>query len=230
MENLDERYQIIIALLHKYLGDKYNINEFDVMKPEDDDWMIITIEEPPIRFTVLRDHEWPDIKTSIEKQFKILEERKNAHQNLDLMKTLISKYIKRKYKIDDVIFTEPVRFQTGLVVSLPTIKTKFAILHNKIWREVQTYIDDILLHIANRDKLTECPICFETKLNSHFTGCSECYHKRCVECMANMIRANRGLCVCPFCKHTIGHEMPSEVVERFIDMLNEKNKYTNNVL
>ena len=76
MENLDERYQIIIALLQKYLGDKYNINEFDVMKPQDDDWMIITIEEPPIRFTVLRDHEWSDIKTSIEKQFKILEERK----------------------------------------------------------------------------------------------------------------------------------------------------------
>lgn len=230
MENLDERYQFIITLVHEYLEEKYNINSFEVMKPKDHDWIIIEVEEPYIRFTVLRDHEWPDIKTNIDNELKLLKESKNALENQDLMKRLITKYLKQKYQIDEVIFLYQRCFTRGLVVELPTIRVKFTVLSNKVWKDVQKYIDNILSGVCNRDEKTECPICFEVKSNIHFTGCSECYHRHCYKCMGGIIRANRGLCVCPFCKHTIGHEMPQEVVDRFVDGLMEKILNNNNAL
>jgi len=191
-------------------------------KPKDDDWMIFEIEEPYIRFTVVSEHEWSDIKTTVDREFKLIEENKNALENQELIKRLITKYLKQKYKIDEVIFSSQRCLERGLIVEIPTIGTKFTVLSNKVWKDVQKYIDNIITTICNRDQQTECPICFEMKSNIHFTGCSECYHRHCYDCMDNIIRANQGLCVCPFCKHTIGHEMPPEVVERFVDRPMEK--------
>ena len=143
-------------------------------------------------------------------------------RNDELMKKLISKYLAKKYHIDEVFFSNNRFFDKELVVEVPLIRAKFTVLNSKVWKDVQKYIDNIIKNICNMDEQTECPICFEMKSNIHFTGCSECYHRHCYDCIGGIIRANRGLCVCPFCKHTIGHEMPPEVVERFVDKMMEK--------
>ena len=142
-------------------------------------------------------------------------------KNHNLMKKLILKNLEKKYKIEDAIFSRHC-MDGDLVVEIPVLRVKFSVLSNKVWTEVKKYVDTIIENICNKDKLTECPICCEMKSNIKFTGCSECYHRHCYECMGNVIRANQGLSVCPFCKHTIGYVMPQVMVEQFVNCLMEK--------
>ena len=98
------------------------------------------------------------------------------------MKKLIVKYLKRTYKLEDVIYTQCAN-NDNQKVELPTIGARFTVMAGKTWKDVKVYIDNIIDNLCNKDKQSECPICFEMVSNMSFTGCPECYHMYCYVCM-----------------------------------------------
>ena len=145
-------------------------------------------------------------------------------KNLDLIKKLIVKYLDKKYNIHNVKFSM-CPMDGYLNIELPTVRARFTVLPNKVWKDTQKHIDTVIEQVRSKDKLAECAICSETQPHLKLTGCAACYQKHCYKCLVNIIRANQGLCVCPFCKHTVGFEMPPMMVERFVNGLMEKSPY-----
>ena len=72
MENLDQRDQTIIKLLTKYLTKQFKVEEFYVKQSLLEESLIVEVVEPRIRFTILKDKIWKDIKIYIDRIFKAI--------------------------------------------------------------------------------------------------------------------------------------------------------------
>jgi len=73
---------------------------------------------------------------------------------------------------------------------------------NSSWRFIKKTFDD---YFKDPDYIPECPICF--KNSNKTSACSECCIEMCSECLLDIIKSNKGILKCPFCRHESGEEL-----------------------
>ena len=123
-----------------------------------------------------------------------------------------------KKKITKLLPKDYIEFKlmnNDLSVNIVNKSTCLTILNGDTWPNARKYIVKAL---EEREKKSdECNICMEE--DYRFTGCVKCKQRWCVDCMFSIMRRNRGVIICPFCKHTIGQEMcPMHVEELIFNM------------
>jgi len=82
------------------------------------------------------------------------------------------------------------------------------------WHSVKKTIDDLLL----KTRSNECQICFNN--SKHFCSCDVCNKQYCMGCHIDIIKTNKGISLCPFCRYTTGFKMSKKTMNKYIDNFN----------
>ena len=98
-------------------------------------------------------------------------------------------------------------------------------LQDTKWKVVKRRLDTILSSDVTTENI-ECAICedFNGKPDNNLVSCNKCGNNYCLYCYTDIMRANEGVIVCPFCRDEFGQKSSKEVVEKGIRMTFEKCK------
>lgn len=99
-------------------------------------------------------------------------------------------------------------------------------LQDTKWKVVKRRLDSMLSSDVTRDNI-ECAICedFHGKPDNNLVSCNKCGNNYCLYCYTDIMRANQGLIVCPFCRDEFGQKSSKEIVEKAIQVTFEKSKH-----
>jgi ribosomal protein L37AE/L43A len=83
------------------------------------------------------------------------------------------------------------------------------------WKVVKRRIDNLL---SEKPDSIECTICedFNKYENNMMVSCNKCGNNYCKYCYIDIMRTNKGLIICPFCRDVVGRVFPEEIVEQLI--------------
>jgi hypothetical protein len=79
---------------------------------------------------------------------------------------------------------------------------ELSINENSDWKCIKKMLDE---YLNDPDLIPECPICFNKSLKN--ASCVKCNMDMCSECILDIIKTNKGICKCPFCRFESGHEL-----------------------
>lgn len=82
------------------------------------------------------------------------------------------------------------------------------------WHSIKTKIDALLL----KQNVIECQICFNNSKN--FVMCDTCNKEYCFNCHIDIMKTNKGIVICPFCRYTSGIKMSNKNIKKYIDNFN----------
>lgn len=85
-------------------------------------------------------------------------------------------------------------------------------LQGTTWKIIKRRIDTAL---SDTVKGIECSICedFNKHPGNHMVSCNKCGNRFCKYCYVDIMRTNKGVIICPFCRDTFGNVCPPEIVE-----------------
>ena len=129
---------------------------------------------------------------------------------------LVIKYLTTKYKVEDFRIKR-CALSDSLIVTVANPRIRFAILKNKVWKDIKTYVDRIFETISSLSDSLECGVCFEIRPPEKFLGCPECAQKYCYKCYASIISNSTGIIDCPCCNHEAGIHVPRGAIEMAVD-------------
>lgn len=91
------------------------------------------------------------------------------------------------------------------------------------WKIVKKRIDSALETKAS-DR--ECTICedFDRHDDNILSSCNKCGNNFCLYCYIDIMRANKGKIVCPFCRYEFGKVMPPKMIEEAVRLVLEKSR------
>jgi len=94
-------------------------------------------------------------------------------------------------------------------------KAILTILKNNTWDEVKRNID------AKLKNIKECEVCL-TNINTKIVSCNKCSKYVCYECYINIIKSNKGISKCPYCRFEIGEKMNEENLFMLISQISRR--------
>ena len=113
----------------------------------------------------------------------------------------IKRKIRKHLPEDEVEFA--IINNNKLDVYIKTKSIRLTIFCGSTFTKCKEYIDKCIEE--RKKKYAECGICLEE--HNKFSGCAVCTNRWCIDCHFKMIMENEGVSVCPYCKHSVGHEI-----------------------
>ena len=95
---------------------------------------------------------------------------------------------------------------------LSNVKIILTILEGVEWNQLKRNIDIRIEECKDKRSKFNCSICC---LNKEITRvfCSKCSKYYCITCYINLFRSGSGIITCPFCRFSIGHHFPEDMIE-----------------
>jgi len=141
-------------------------------------------------------------------------------QNLFIVQYLIQIILDYVPKNTTLIFKPSI---TGLLyMEFPDNFGELTIIENNTWDEIKRNIK-IKLQFKPMKTTETCPVCMEEVVI--YVPCNKCTNHTCTKCYTDIIKINKGLYVCPFCRNEIGRLMDDEQLKWFCERLEENIRY-----
>lgn len=96
-----------------------------------------------------------------------------------------------------------------LFVEFPDLFSELTILENNTWDEIKRNIDQKLTFFGKTNET--CPLCMEECVC--LVTCNKCTHFTCDTCYIDIIRTNKGIHKCPFCRNEIGRVIEEDLAD-----------------
>lgn len=93
-----------------------------------------------------------------------------------------------------------------ICIDFPLKKSGCSIINNNTWDEIKKNLDLKSKGISTLNN--ECSLCFEKTIC--LVSCNKCANVNCSKCYLDIIRTNRGLHKCPFCRHEFGRRFDED--------------------
>lgn len=108
------------------------------------------------------------------------------------------------------IYDEKIKYFTKIMIN---DICSITILPNNTWKEIKRNIDTKLKNMNENNKI-ECMICLDTECKS--VSCNKCSNFYCVLCYVEIFKKNKGIIVCPYCRYSIGMNVPDHMIEECV--------------
>jgi hypothetical protein len=93
-------------------------------------------------------------------------------------------------------------------------RSTIRIKEGSTWKAMQKQLDAMLAHLAELVAGLECELCCER--SGDFGTCDKCLHSWCFRCHFKLIRANRGMFICPYCRRVEGKRVPPYMLDQYM--------------
>jgi hypothetical protein len=104
-------------------------------------------------------------------------------------------------------------------IDFPLKRSGCSIIKDNTWNEIKKNID--LKSQGINSLNNECTLCFEKTV--FLVSCNKCANINCCACYIDIIRTNRGLHKCPFCRHEFGKRFHNDKLFKVFMKKLEKN-------
>lgn len=117
---------------------------------------------------------------------------------------LLSKYIPTENIEVDTVY-DKILCEYNILLKIPNMGIVLRITKRTKWINMKKYIDN---KINTRGApSTDCEICYNGVQSLKFASCVDCYNRLCVECYYNIIKSNKGIFKCPYCRYSYGNKL-----------------------